>query len=361
MRSSIRDKRSIPTYEERRNTDSLSLWITAAITSVSLHLPIFWYMRSSNDLKPWFPEQSQTAVPIELIEISPLEKSRDTSNSQTLSPETTAPNTPSNDDTEAINSQPSRVSEGETKLENSQLPTQVSPEKTFSTPTIPKDDLPWNRREEVILGQGEPLPKDIPLIPLETPKVGEVADTGADEPVPTPTGEVADTGADEPVPTPTGEVADTGADEPVPTPTGEVADTGGDEGVRMTFTPVNQMEINHLIQKGILTPDGLPDVLATHTGGNTKNLSSSYIFDDSQVEPVELLASLVIDNNGNFQQTEILQIEPVSLRSKKSLYEQVINDTFKNDRFLPAENKDGTKPELSNLFLRITIEPSSSE
>ena len=345
MRSSIRDKRSIPTYEERRNTDSLSLWITAAITSVSLHLPIFWYMRSSNDLKPWFPEQSQTAVPIELIEISPLEKSRDTSNSQTLSPETTAPNTPSNDDTEAINSQPSRVSEGETKLENSQLPTQVSPEKTFSTPTIPKDDLPWNRREEVILGQGEPLPKDIPLVPLETPKVGEVADTGGDEPVPTPTGEVADTGADE----------------PVPTPTGEVADTGGDEGVRMTFTPVNQMEINHLIQKGILTPDGLPDVLATHTGGNTKNLSSSYIFDDSQVEPVELLASLVIDNNGNFQQTEILQIEPVSLRSKKSLYEQVINDTFKNDRFLPAENKDGTKPELSNLFLRITIEPSSSE
>ncbi|MDB9325264.1 hypothetical protein PN435_03590, partial [Nodularia spumigena CS-590/02] len=175
--------------------------------------------------------------------------------------------------------------------------------------------------------------------------------------VPTPTGEIANTLDEETVPTPTGEIANTLDEETLPTPTGETANTSAEEGARVTFTPVNKTEIEQLIQEGRLRPDGLPDVLALHQGSNTKNLDPSYLLGDSVLEPVKFLASLVIDHNGNFQQAKILEIEPARLQSKKSLYEQVVNELFINDRFLPAHNNDGTRPELSNLFIRITIQP----
>ncbi|MDH6077695.1 hypothetical protein NWP16_07455 [Chrysosporum ovalisporum FSS-45] len=372
MTSSVRDKTAILAHERRRHTDSPSLWIFAAITSVSLHLLLFfWFMRSSNGFKPWFPQQGETVVPIELIEISPIETSAETvspkssisaqESPSTSAPEIAAPTTSSNEDTEAINSdasllseselksestteskvKPSQLSksEGEGKVETSQANTQNLLEKTVSTPafqpkptpTIAADDLPWNRREEVVLEQGQPLPTDLPSIPSELPKVSEIEQ---------------------------GKIADT-AEEIEPTPSEKIADNPGKKGLRVTFTPFNKTEIAQLVEEGRLTPDGLPDVLAIHKGSNTKNLDSSYIFSDSQFEPVKLLASLVIDHNGNLEEAVVLEIEPVSLPSKKSLYEQIVNDIFKNDRFLPAQNKDGTKPELSNLFLQITIEPVS--
>ncbi|MBI1240102.1 MAG: hypothetical protein GC195_00475 [Nostoc sp. RI_552] len=343
-------------------------------------------MRSSNGFKPWFPQQGETVVPIELIEISPIETSAETvspkssisaqESPSTSAPEIAAPTTSSNEDTEAINSdasllseselksestteskvKPSQLSksEGEGKVETSQANTQNLLEKTVSTPafqpkptpTIAADDLPWNRREEVVLEQGQPLPTDLPSIPSELPKVSEIEQ-----------GKIART-AEEIEPTPSEKIADT-AEEIEPTPSEKIADNPGKKGLRVTFTPFNKTEIAQLVEEGRLTPDGLPDVLAIHKGSNTKNLDSSYIFSDSQFEPVKLLASLVIDHNGNLEEAVVLEIEPVSLPSKKSLYEQIVNDIFKNDRFLPAQNKDGTKPELSNLFLQITIEPVS--
>jgi hypothetical protein len=387
MTSSVRDKTAILAHERRRHTDSPSLWIFAAITSVSLHLLLFfWFMRSSNGFKPWFPQQGETVVPIELIEISPIETSAETvspkssisaqESPSTSAPEIAAPTTSSNEDTEAINSdasllseselksestteskvKPSQLSksEGEGKVETSQANTQNLLEKTVSTPafqpkptpTIAADDLPWNRREEVVLEQAQPLPTDLPSIPSELPKVSEIEQ-----------GKIART-AEEIEPTPSEKIADT-AEEIEPTPSEKIADNPGKKGLRVTFTPFNKTEIAQLVEEGRLTPDGLPDVLAIHKGSNTKNLDSSYIFSDSQFEPVKLLASLVIDHNGNLEEAVVLEIEPVSLPSKKSLYEQIVNDIFKNDRFLPAQNKDGTKPELSNLFLQITIEPVS--
>ncbi|MFB2819632.1 hypothetical protein [Umezakia ovalisporum] len=387
MTSSVRDKTAILAHERRRHTDSPSLWIFAAITSVSLHLLLFfWFMRSSNGFKPWFPQQGETVVPIELIEISPIETSAETvspkssisaqESPSTSAPEIAAPTTSSNEDTEAINSdasllseselksestteskvKPSQLSksEGEGKVETSQANTQNLLEKTVSTPafqpkptpTIAADDLPWNRREEVVLEKGQPLPTDLPSIPSELPKVSEIEQ-----------GKIART-AEEIEPTPSEKIADT-AEEIEPTPSEKIADNPGKKGLRVTFTPFNKTEIAQLVEEGRLTPDGLPDVLAIHKGSNTKNLDSSYIFSDSQFEPVKLLASLVIDHNGNLEEAVVLEIEPVSLPSKKSLYEQIVNDIFKNDRFLPAQNKDGTKPELSNLFLQITIEPVS--
>ncbi|MEA5513905.1 hypothetical protein VB654_07625, partial [Nodularia sp. UHCC 0506] len=201
MKSSVTDKAPIPANERRRQTDTPSLWITITISSVSLHLLVFWLMRSSNVFQPWFPEQNQTFVPIEFIEISPTTELVDKSNleAETDSPKSSispqksasssspktfvAPTTPSNEDTETINSDTSLLRKSESKLEASQPDTQVFPEQKVSrptptpiptpTPTIPKSDLPWNRREEVVLGQGQALPRDIPSIPSELPKLSE--------------------------------------------------------------------------------------------------------------------------------------------------------------------------------------------
>ncbi|WP_414549934.1 hypothetical protein [Anabaena sp. CCY 0017] len=422
MTSSVTDKTPIPANERRRHTDPPSLWIAIAISSVSLHLLVFWFMRSSNVFKPWFPEQNQTIVPIEFIEISPTAESPDKSNleAEIVSPKSSisaqesasaplpetsvAPITPSYQDTETINSDASLFRESESTIEASPPETPVLPEETVSTPvptpvptptpTIPVGDLPWNRRQEVVLGQGQALPSDIPSISSELPKLseaeqaetarileeealptptGETANTPEEEALPTPTGETANTPEEEALPTPTGATANTPEEEALPTPTGETANTPEEEalptptgatantptetGVRVTFTPVNKTEVDQLILEGRIRPDGLPDVLAVHKGNNTKNLELSYIPGDSAIEPVQLLASLVIDQNGNFQQAQVLEIEPARLQDKRSLYEQVVNNFFINDRFLPAQNNDGTRPELSNLFIRITIQP----
>ena len=70
MTQSVTEQTPIPDKIWRRHTDPPSLWIGVVTGSVALHLLLFWLMRSSNAFSPWFPQQqSQAAVPIEVIEI----------------------------------------------------------------------------------------------------------------------------------------------------------------------------------------------------------------------------------------------------------------------------------------------------
>ncbi|MBW4557378.1 MAG: hypothetical protein KME59_15835 [Trichormus sp. ATA11-4-KO1] len=406
MTTSVTDKTPIPTKVWRRHTDPPSLWIAVAVSSLSLHLLVFWLMRSSNVFTPWFPQQSQAIVPIEFIEISPEAESTKKSNlptqavspqppipeksnlqTQAVSPQPqispqqsapelsseTAPTRPNNQNTDATNSDASLPNES--KTEASQPNTQIFREKIASepgftptptptpTPTIPVGELPWNRRQEVLLGKGQPLPTDIPSIPSEQPEVaqakpGETANIPSEETAPTPTGETANILSEETAPTPTGETANIPSEETAPTPTGETASTPTDGGAIAKVAPLADNEVRQLIQEGRLSPDGLPDVLAVYEGSNIKQLDLSYLASDSALQPAQFLASLVIDKNGNFQQAKVLEIEPVRLQSAKNLYEEVVNDIFRNDNFLPAHNNDGTKPDLSNVFVRITIQPA---
>ncbi|MEH1923786.1 hypothetical protein [Nostoc sp.] len=71
------------------------------------------------------------------------------------------------------------------------------------------------------------------------------------------------------------------------------------------------------------------------------------------------MASLIIDSNGNFKQAVVLEIQPAALQSEKSKYEQVLNEVFKTENFLPAHNNDGKKPDLSNLYIRVTIQTAN--
>ena len=119
-------------------------------------------------------------------------------------------------------------------------------------------------------------------------------------------------------------------------------------------------KVSNLIQSGRLRQDALPDVIALYRGSNTKQLDSSFLPGDSEVKPAQILASLVIDNKGNFQQALVIEIEPATSQSEKSTYERILNEVFKTENFLAAHNNDGTKPDLSNLYVWIKIQPANS-
>jgi hypothetical protein len=384
----VADKTPIPAKVLRRHTDPPGLWISVVIGSVSLHLLVFWLMRSSNTFSLWFPQQSQSAIPIELIDIAPQTQST----AKTVSPKRlsstqksvsvrlseTARTTPKTQDFGAINSTdnlhikrktntsqtnkqrfkqktvPKPTPKPTVSQTNNQrfrqktipkaipiptpTPTPTVPQtnnqrfrqKTFPkatpTPTVPVANLPWNRRTKITLGTETPLPTGIPSEPpvKETP--------------PTPTRE-----------TPS-----------APTPNTETSPTSTQGGSIAIVNPILRDEVSRLIKVGRLRQDGLPDAIAQYQGSKTKQVDSSFLTQNFGLKPAQLLASLVIDDNGKFREAVVLEIEPATLQSEKITYQQVLNEVFKTENFLAAHNNDGTKPPQSNLYVWIKIQATNS-
>ncbi|MEH2136243.1 hypothetical protein [Nostoc sp.] len=382
MTPSVADKTPIPAKVWRRHTDPPGLWISVVIGSVSLHLLAFWLICSSNGFSLWFPQQSQSAIPVELIDIPPETKSTakrvSPKPASTTQKSVTARTTPRNEDFGAINSadnlqQKSRIYASQPNRQqripaSTPKPTvtpkaiatpkptvtpkaiatpkpTVTPKaiatpkptvtpKAIATPkptvtpppTVPVGNLPWKRRQEITLGKGTALPTGIPSTP------------------PTP--------ARETPPTPARETPPPSTRETPSTPTG-----GASVAI---VAPLLRDEMIKFIQTAGFRQDALPDVIASYTGSNAKQLDSSFLPSDSEVKPAQMLVSLIIDRNGKFQQAVVLEIEPTTLQSEKSTYERVLNDVFKTENFLAAHNNDGKKPDLSNLFVRIKIQPANS-
>jgi hypothetical protein len=415
MTPSIADKTPIPAKVWRRHTDPPGLWISVVIGSVCLHLLAFWLMRSSNAFSLWFPEQSQSAVPIELIDIAPTKKSTarkvspkpisSTKKSVPARLPQTARTTPKNQDLGAINSadnlQPksriyaSKPNSQPSKQERVSTPTptttttatpkptptptstpnpipQSTPTPTATpipTSTVPVGNLPWNRRQEIKLGRGTALPTGIPSNPpvsetenREAPRnpTQETPLTPSRETPSTPSRETPSTPSREIPSTPSGETPSTPSRETPSTPSRETPPTPTGGASVAIVAPLLRDEVSNLVQSGRLRQDALPDVIALYRGSNAKQLDSSFLPRDSEVKPAQILASLIIDRNGNFQQAQVIEIEPTTLQSEKSIYEQLLNDVFKTENFLAAHNNDGTKPDLSNLFVRIKIQPANS-
>ncbi|WP_049790677.1 hypothetical protein [Trichormus azollae] len=146
-----------------------------------------------------------------------------------------------------------------------------------------------------------------------------------------------------------------------PTSIPEDSPTSKAGGVLASVDPILKDEVNQLIQEKKLRVDGLPDVLAEYQGSRTKELEITLLPNDSGLKEANILASLVIDKNGNFQQAMVINIEPTILSSETSIYEQALNKIFKQESFVGAYNEDSSRPELSNLYLRIRIEPINSQ
>ena len=364
--------RLIISHNSRRHIDPPGLWIMVSIGSLSLHLLVFWLVGSSNNFKPWFPQSNQSSVPIDLIEIPSQPKSKIKPQPTTTKIKTQSYFSPSpkslpvklkNQDDDLITSdtnlpQQDKVQKPEVQKPEVQKPQvqkpqvqkhqvqkpqvqkhqvqkhqvqkhqvqkspvrqQFYPTKPIAevTPIIPESELPWNSRQEIKLGKEKPLPQDIPT-DFQTPTAKPSTNPNL---------------------------------EPSPTVTGE--------GAIATINPIHREQVSELIQQRTLSPDGLPDVLAEYKGSPEKELEISVLPTDKDLKPANILASLIIDDNGKFQQAKIINIEPIVLPSQKNIYEQALNQIFAEESFLAAYNQDGSKPQLSNLYIRLQIKTINS-
>ena len=323
---------SITSKNFKRHTDPPWLWTFVCIGSVSLHLLVFWLMRSSNEFQAWFPQSNQSSIPIDLIEIASEPKSQIKTQSTTrkikpqssfsTSPKSASVKLSNQDDADySVNLPEQDKSEKPKvrKLEVEKTEVEKPPVRQQSYPTnptpeptsiIPESERPWNSRQEVKLGEGTLLPKDIP------------ADS--------------------------------------PTPTTEPSLTANRGGAIATVSPILKEEVSELIQQKQLIADALPDVLAEYKGSTEKELEASILPSDEDLKPANILASLIIDQNGQFQQAIVITIEPAALRSQANIYEQALNQMFQNESFFAAYNQDGSKPDLSNLYIRLKIKPINS-
>jgi hypothetical protein len=343
---------SITSKNFKRHTDPPWLWTFVCIGSVSLHLLVFWLMRSSNEFQAWFPQSNQSSIPIDLIEIASEPKSQIKTQSTTpkikpkssfsTSPKSASVKLSNQDDADSSVNLPEQDKSEKPKVRKLQVekpevrkpevektevektevektevekppvrqqsyPTNPTPEPTS---IIPESERPWNSRQEVKLGEGTLLPKDIP------------ADS--------------------------------------PTPTTEPSLTANRGGAIATVSPILKEEVSELIQQKQLIADALPDVLAEYKGSTEKELEASILPSDEDLKPANILASLIIDKNGQFQQAIVITIEPAALRSQANIYEQALNQMFAQESFLAAYNQDGSKPDLSNLYIRLKIKPINS-
>ncbi|MEI6442200.1 MAG: hypothetical protein WCO29_03505 [Nostocales cyanobacterium ELA583] len=364
MIPTLTNNSSITSHNLRRHNDPPWLWAVVCISSVSLHLLVFWLMRASNDFQAWFPQSNQSSVPIDFIEIpsEPKSKIKPQLTNSNIKPESSfsalpksALVTPNNQDDGEITSRINLPEQDKTQkpevrkpevrkpevrkpevrkpeVRKSEVrkpevrkpepekppvrqqfyPTNSTPEATPEpTPIIPKSELPWNRRQEVKLGEGTLLPQDIPT--------------------------------------------------DSPTPSAEPSPSTNGGGAIATVSPILKEEVSELIQQKQLIADALPDVLAEYKGNKEKQLEASILPSDEVLKPANILASLIIDKNGQFQQAIVITIKPATLRSQTNIYEQALNEIFAQESFLAAYNQDGSKPDLSNLYIRLIIKPINSQ
>jgi colicin import membrane protein len=129
MTPSLTDKTSTPIKVLRRHTDPPSLWIAVVIGSVTLHLLVFWLIRSYQSSLLW-RKPSQASIPIEFVEIASPTKSKPT-----------APVKPPASKPKTVSSKPSSTNQ---KLQPKNLP------KPVVTPDITKKPNPTAEDKNVV-------------------------------------------------------------------------------------------------------------------------------------------------------------------------------------------------------------------
>ncbi|MBD2137333.1 hypothetical protein H6F32_06980 [Anabaena sp. FACHB-1237] len=398
----IRDHKLISSLDFRKHHDSPFLWIFVTITSLSLHLLVFWLIQSYTIFSSSLSGSKKNIISVDFIDISnspisqkygnlsiandknsgkspnyteklakkpsssakiisdqdlqnlenndssitssspiPSSQKNQTTNSQldknqlSKSPTTKSENNQSRNSQSLVhqNPNPQTTTKPEnkqhqnsqspvhqnpnfppdktTKSENNQsqnnLPVKQQPYPAFTnTPqpkiTIPPQEKPWERRQDVKLGEEKPLPQDI---------------------------------------------------KPEPSKTDQREDRGG---AIATITPLIKDEVNELIRQRKLLVDALPDIFPEYKGSETQDIDISLLANDVILQPASIFASLIIDKDGKFRQSVIVSIEPDTLYTDKKIYENALNQIFQQSSFTSAVNKDGSKPELSNLYVRLKID-----
>ncbi len=334
-----------------QQADPPGLWITAIAGSVTLHLLVFWLARSLhiNLLQQQYPN---TAIPVEVIEVA----SQKTQNSKItpLSPTKPVRTQPppnaqklSTSSTSALSKQPVTstpdsdaiaVPEKKTTHKSrTSTPTKPQSPKTPSPNYTPSFQFEQPKQPPLPAGNGEKI-LQAPANQLgQVPKQTTPLSSSKQSPQSLPS-QLARSLARKPV-------------FPSPTP-----------GLVVSWNSLDRNEVIRLIQQGILKQDVPPQHLAEHLGTNTKEYSSLEINKVLEHKQVNLLASLVVDDTGQFQKAAVIgrfappdTLEDLSPPEKEA-YQDFLNDFFQNEKFQPAQNEDGSKPPESNLVILIKIQ-----
>jgi|UPI00037C8EA7 hypothetical protein len=330
-----------------QQADPPGLWITAIAGSVTLHLLVFWLARSLhiNLLQQQYPN---TAIPVEVIEIaSQSQNSKTTPPSPTKPVRTQPPPHAQKSSTSALSRQPATsttdsnaiaVAEKKT-THKSRTPTPTKPQspKTPSPNYTSSFQFGQPKQPPLPTGNGEKI-LQAPANQLgQVPKQATPLSSSKPSPQSLPS-QLEPSLARKPV-------------FPSPTP-----------GLIVTWNSLDRNEVIQLIQKGILKQDVPPQQLAEHLGTNTKEFSSLEINKVLEHRQVNLLASLVVDNTGQFQKAEVIGrfAPPDTLEDlsppEKDAYQDFLNDFFQNEKFQAAQNEDGSRPSESNLVILIKIQ-----
>ncbi|MEC4813559.1 MAG: hypothetical protein SAK29_09865 [Scytonema sp. PMC 1069.18] len=403
MTQSVANQTPIIDRAGRRHTDPPGLWIAVACGSFTLHLLGFWLMRSYA-FSHLLYEDSSNPVPIEFITISPPKakpvapNSLSTPQKPTSAPGTkpiTQQNSPAtstpvvedretiavtDDDTDmnAIAQPPLKTQTVEPSI---QLPSELEP-------VLPENKQPEPTPSPVI------TPEEIPPEPTPTPKAAEEI-----PPEPTPQPDIADNHnvdtqnqenqalvppdnttdstdteslqhllpqSDEQQLTPS---EATGLPTNILKPDGDVVVKKGQslKDLAQPIEPNQSPPLNEpkgfgvgiaswtpetsLIRKEII--DNPPQLIGD---SREKELNLPSLSQELENQPLEFLATLVINKEGELI---MIIIDPEIPEPKASQYQKYADELFKGQKFIPASKNNGTKPENSQLPVRIRIQPKN--
>ncbi|WP_303862960.1 hypothetical protein [Cylindrospermopsis raciborskii] len=330
--------------KSQRVIDSPGLWILAFLGSISLHVLVFWWLSSSKLFGFWVPlsQSAQDNVVVELVDVpDSVEPQKQVPKSEPAlakpNPSPFTPKQPNSSTTKKVvekavaqvvvpkpsnsNLNRSPAASPRENQPNTPLIPKPIPGKFLLPPTPPKESnaRPWDiRPEKVELREGESEP--LPEIPND--KLSKLL-----TPSPSPTGN--------------------------PTPeTSPVVDNSQPQLFTFNIQPLNTEDIQDLRKKGTIRAD-IPQVLPKYEGENSKQLEINVPSGQTQI--FTILVSLIVDQYGKFQGLSI--IDPNIPEKDKSAYEQELQQLFKEEKFVGGSNNDGSRPEKSNLYVRVTITP----
>ncbi|MEE6160319.1 hypothetical protein U9R62_02905 [Cylindrospermopsis raciborskii DSH] len=336
--------------KSQRVMDSPGLWTLAFLGSISLHVLLFWWLSSSKLFGFWVPpsQSGQDNVVVELVDIpASVEPQKQVPKSEpALAKPNPSPSTPkqANYNTtkkvaeqvvvaKPINSNLNRspVTPPRQNQPNTPLIPKPTPGKFLLPPksSPPPNDLPWNSPREEVKVESEksnPLPEIAPdklPKPISSPSLSE-----------NPTPET----------TPVGENS-----QPQLFP----------QLFTLTIEPLNRDEIQELRKQDLIAGDIPPDVLPKYQGSSTKELTIT--FSSAQTQPskrITILVSLIVNQHGKLEQVFI--IDPNISEKDQSVYEPPLRELFQQEKFVGGYDKNGSQPEKSNLYLRVTIVPRDS-
>lgn len=407
MTQSVADKTPIPNQASRRHTDPPGLWIAIALISITLHLLIFWLLRSNSH--SMLQRSSSNPIPVEFIEISAgrkatsktkpvlsrrastTAKSAVARSSKPIAQKNLTPKTSRVEDSQAIafdNTKKARTSQPpveDTTQQFSQTPageqeTQASsqstpqPEAFITNTPQAQPEPPSQPTPEVTPEAQQPEPQPQQTTLAENPDTQNQGnqELGEQNQVSNPLNNTTDSTRTDSSPETRQEPQQTPRS--LPKPDGEVA-VGKETPLQDIAPPVKSEQSPPLNEQsgggggvGVATWDieadklkrDIPENLA-QPEDNSRRKELNIVLSDAgrDFQPVDFLVWLTIDKQGNLIFIKVDEQIPLPQRSR---YQKYAEEIFQGQKFVAATDKDpvtGEKnPRLSNLPVHVKIKGS---